>query len=62
VPGCALSKCEYYDTPLGKLKIDTATVAELHKAGKFSEMSLRTDEDEHSMEMHLPYIYKAFSR
>ncbi len=24
--------------------------------GKFSEMSLRVDEDEHSIEMQLPYI------
>lgn len=25
---------------------------------KFTEMSQRDDEDEHSLEMHLPYIYK----
>jgi predicted class III extradiol MEMO1 family dioxygenase len=24
-------------------------------------MSLKTDEDEHSLEMHLPYIYKMLS-
>ena len=33
---------------------------ELKQTGHFSEMTLQTDEDEHSIEMHLPYIRKAF--
>ncbi|KAF2140974.1 uncharacterized protein K452DRAFT_229220 [Aplosporella prunicola CBS 121167] len=60
--GCALTQCDEYETPLGNLKIDRATVAELHKAGKFDKMSQSVDEDEHSLEMHLPYIYKTLSR
>ncbi|KAK8165206.1 MEMO1 family [Phyllosticta citrichinensis] len=60
--GCALSECDTYETPLGNLKIDTETVAELHKKGKFDKMSVSQDEDEHSLEMHLPYIYKMMSR
>lgn len=32
--------------------------AELEKTGHFSWMDMKTDEDEHSIEMHLPYIAK----
>jgi len=32
--------------------------AELEKTGLFSWMDMKTDEDEHSIEMHLPYIAK----
>jgi AmmeMemoRadiSam system protein B len=60
--GCALSQCDFYETPLGNLKLDSSTIAELHKTGKFDKMSKSTDEDEHSLEMHLPYIYKAISK
>lgn len=35
-------------------------IDELKKTGKFSEMDLDTDEDEHSIEMHLPYVRKIF--
>ncbi|KAI9768704.1 MAG: hypothetical protein M1840_004699 [Geoglossum simile] len=60
--GCALSDCEFYETPLGSLKLDRATISELQATLKFDTMSPRTDEDEHSLEMHLPYIYKVLSR
>lgn len=60
--GCALTQCTIYETPIGDLTIDQETVNELHRTGKFDRMSLRTDEDEHSLEMHLPYIYKVLSR
>lgn len=55
--GCALTKCDQYETPLGNLIIDKETVAELRQTGKFSDMSISTDEDEHSIEMHLPYTF-----
>lgn len=32
--------------------------AELDAAGQFERMSLDVDEDEHSIEMHLPFIAK----
>lgn len=51
-----------YATPLGKLPVDRDTTAELHKTGQFEWMSQDTDEDEHSLEMHLPYIYKMLSK
>ncbi|TVY22960.1 Protein MEMO1 [Lachnellula hyalina] len=58
LPGCALSKHAKYSTPLGDLTIDSETVKELHATGKFDTISRDTDEVEHSLEMHLPYIYK----
>ncbi|KAI9838744.1 MAG: hypothetical protein M1837_002342 [Sclerophora amabilis] len=60
--GCALSQCSTYDTPLGSLTIDHATIEELHRTGKFEKMSTQTDEEEHSLEMQLPYLYKVLSR
>jgi hypothetical protein len=58
----ALTKCTHYGTPLGNLPIDAATTAELHKTGQFDWMTQDVDEDEHSLEMHLPYIYKILSK
>jgi len=59
--GCALSKCHNYETPLGSLQLDLSTIAELQKTGHFETMSISNDEAEHSLEMHLPYIYKMLS-
>ena len=35
---------------------------ELESTGKFSRMNKKVDEDEHSIEMHLPYIAKVMQR
>ncbi|KAJ3609910.1 hypothetical protein NHX12_022004 [Muraenolepis orangiensis] len=48
-----------YRTPLYDLRIDQKVYADLWKTGMFERMSLQTDEDEHSIEMHLPYTAKA---
>lgn len=60
---CALSACEFYSTPLGKLTLDTEVLSALHAnpTEKFPYMSLEADEEEHSIEMHLPYVYKLLS-
>ncbi|KAG7002255.1 protein MEMO1 [Physcia stellaris] len=60
--GCALSQCTHYETPLGDLILDKGTIAELKATSRFETMSTSTDEAEHSLEMHLPYIYKMLSR
>ena len=39
-----------------------AVNADLHKTGMFETMALSTDEKEHSIEMHLPYIAKVMER
>lgn len=56
--GCALTTFEKYETPFGDLVVDRATTAELKKTGRFSDMPRSHDVDEHSLEMHLPYLWK----
>jgi MEMO1 family protein len=47
-----------YSTPLGDLAVDEAVIAELRATKKFKDIPRVRDEEEHSLEMHLPYIYK----
>jgi MEMO1 family protein len=37
-----------------------AVVQQLLDTGKFDTMSLEIDQQEHSLELHLPYLYKVF--
>lgn len=50
---------------MGNLALDTTTIAELRSSAEFKDMSTSSDSAEHSLEMHLPYIYhllgKSFS-
>ncbi|CZS97807.1 hypothetical protein WAI453_008842 [Rhynchosporium graminicola] len=62
LPGCATSGHTKYATPLGDLNIDTVTTKELQDTGNFDKMSKSADETEHSLEMHLPYIFKMLSQ
>ena len=59
--GCALSPFSYLATPLGLLRVDTQANEELHSSDLFTFMSADVDQAEHSIEMHLPYIYKVWS-
>ncbi|KAI7859756.1 MEMO1 family [Circinella umbellata] len=59
--GCALSQCDTYETPIGNLTLDKTTIQELYNTGKFQWMNKDVDEDEHSIEMHLPFTAKIFS-
>ncbi|RKF77564.1 Protein MEMO1-like protein [Golovinomyces cichoracearum] len=59
---CALSTHTHYATPTGTLPIDTLTVAALRATGKFVNLPPEIDEREHSLEMHLPYIFHLVSR
>ncbi|KAJ2941711.1 hypothetical protein O0L34_g10519 [Tuta absoluta] len=56
--GCALSSMDKYQTPLYDLTIDKQIYSELEATRAFKRMDQQTDEDEHSIEMHLPYIAK----
>lgn len=60
--GCALSRHQFYTTPLGVLPIDRDTVGQLRATGEFELMSTSTDAKEHSLELHLPYIHRVLSR
>lgn len=60
--GCVLTTdCDYYDTPLGKLQVDTQVIEELidYDSKLYKRMDKSVDEDEHSLEMHMPFLYKA---
>ncbi|KAF1334971.1 Memo-like protein, partial [Globisporangium splendens] len=59
--GCAVSTAVEYETPLGNIEIDHAINEQLIDTGKFVNMSLDVDEDEHSIEMHLPFIVKVMN-
>ena len=62
LPGCALSGHAKYATPLGDLVLDQETIRKLKETGEFDDLSKQADETEHSLEMHIPYLYKMFSR
>lgn len=42
---------------MGNLVLDATTIAELRASAQFKDMSTSSDSAEHSLEMHLPYIY-----
>lgn len=56
--GCALSKSDYCETPFGKLKVDKETNRNLLASKLFKEVNKRDEEDEHSLEMLLPFLAK----
>ncbi|CAM9112558.1 unnamed protein product [Discosporangium mesarthrocarpum] len=59
IKGCAVSTASSLETPIGDLTIDQQDVTrDLLETGLFEKMSSNVDEDEHSIEMHLPYIAK----
>lgn len=61
LPGAATTMCREYGTPLGNLVVDTQLVEKIRKEWRLQTMTRQQDEDEHSLEMHLPYIYKMLS-
>lgn len=60
IDGCGISRCHSYQTPIGELPLDLATIKELGSTGQFKYMDLQTDEEEYSIEIHLPFIRKVF--
>ena len=59
--------CQEWETPLGNIKIDEETINMLveqssaHQGGiKIMPIRKEVEENEHSLEMHLPYIQKVF--
>lgn len=59
---CALTNHTHYATPFYNITIDVDLTRELGQTGLFSTMNKQQDSDEHSLEMHLPYIAKVFQR
>jgi len=54
---CALTQMTTYETPLGDIPIDTEIVEELDRTHQFLKMSRKVDEQEHSIELHLPFLF-----
>lgn len=54
----ALSQASFYETPFCNLAIDQKICDELKATDEFETMTLRTDEEEHSLELQLPFIAK----
>ena len=54
----AVTSCTHYNTPLGDLRVDQAVTEALLSHDVFQRMGKITDEEEHSLEMHLPFIMK----
>jgi MEMO1 family protein len=55
--GCAASTFGKYATPFGDLTVDQSTVQEIKDAAEMEEMPPRREVQEHSLEMHIPYLY-----
>ncbi len=53
---CAVSGATVCETPVGNLTVDDGVRAELLQNPLFQRMTQGVDEDEHSIEMHLPYV------
>lgn len=47
---------------ISNIKFYFSVCNELLKTGKFQKMAKSVDEDEHSIEMQLPYIAKVFEK
>jgi len=60
IRGCGLTTLKNYETPLGGIEIDHETIDKLKQDGKWIITDKETEEEEHSIEMHLPYIRKVF--
>ena len=54
--GCAMSKANLLETPLGFLRVDSATQMELERSGLFKDITMDQDEEEHSLEMQYPFL------
>ncbi|CAD8066934.1 unnamed protein product [Paramecium sonneborni] len=64
IKGIGLSELEMYETPFGNIELDQPTIKQISQELKKNFVFTNKDieEQEHSLEMHLPFIYKAFPK
>jgi AmmeMemoRadiSam system protein B len=60
IPGCGLTQQNSFETPLGNIKVDIEAVQSLLTIKGFYPIDKETDENEHSLEMQLPFIKYIF--
>lgn len=58
INGISLTRFNHYDTPLGNIEVDAGVINSLSETGSFGFMDEQVDVEEHSLELHLPFIYK----
>lgn len=56
--GCAVTTYRKYATPYGDLAVDADVLAQVKGAGAMHDIPPPKDAEEHSLEMHLPYLWK----
>jgi AmmeMemoRadiSam system protein B len=56
IAGCGITKCSSFETPFGDIKVDTLECNNLLKMDDFFPLPKETDENEHSLEMQLPFL------
>jgi AmmeMemoRadiSam system protein B len=54
---CAVSGFSEYATPFGNLTVDVDTVKKIQEEGDMERIPKRYELQEHSLEMHIPYLY-----
>lgn len=52
-----MTSFKHYGTPFGDLKVDEDVTESLHTVNELPHMPTRSDNQEHSLEMHLPYLW-----
>ncbi|KAI9171814.1 memo-like protein [Paramyrothecium foliicola] len=53
----AVSVYTEYATPFGNLTVDTETIQKIKEEGEMEDIPRKYEFDEHSLEMHMPYLY-----
>ncbi|RTE69706.1 hypothetical protein BHE90_015908 [Fusarium euwallaceae] len=55
--GCAATTFDKYETPFGELTVDRVLAKKFQDAASMDLMPQRNEISEHSLEMHMPYLY-----
>ncbi|KAJ5076813.1 protein memo1 [Anaeramoeba ignava] len=53
---CCISCMSAYETPFGTIKVDQKTITELSKYHEFFPLTEKVEQNEHSLELQLPFI------
>ncbi|OAO16381.1 hypothetical protein AV274_1912 [Blastocystis sp. ATCC 50177/Nand II] len=57
---CMLTQATQLQTPAGVFEVDTEAQANLNKDGIYGMCRMRDEENEHSLEIELPFVYELF--
>lgn len=60
IQGCGLPTCQIYQTPIGDILVNIEEIKKLAKLENFVTISKKDEQEEHSLEMHLPFIKYIF--